>query len=186
MQTSTVVSVRSRSRSRAWGRNEKVLQPACKPNSVRLRARPCGLALRRDDHSSSPGIADGVRQPTRRLWVSPAGGPPVPAETGRLPIWSCSVWGFACHACCQTRGALLPHLFTLTLRLARLRALAQGGIFSVPLVRRVAPPGNYPAHCPVEFGLSSPASTSRRPNQPKPARALAVTHSSGHPADCNG
>ena len=32
----------------------------------------------------------------------------------RLPIWSCSVRGFACHRCCHRRGALLPHLFTLT------------------------------------------------------------------------
>jgi hypothetical protein len=31
-----------------------------------------------------------------------------------LPIWSCSVWGLPCrwHYC--QRGALLPHLFTLT------------------------------------------------------------------------
>ena len=33
---------------------------------------------------------------------------------GRLPIWSCSVRGFACHPCHHGRGALLPHLFTLT------------------------------------------------------------------------
>src|SRR5260370_13995912 len=32
----------------------------------------------------------------------------------RLPIWSCSVRGFACHPCYHERGALLPHLFTLT------------------------------------------------------------------------
>ncbi len=31
-----------------------------------------------------------------------------------LPIWSCSVWGLPCRACYQSRGALLPHLFTLT------------------------------------------------------------------------
>src|SRR5687768_7975432 len=36
----------------------------------------------------------------------------------RHPIWSCSVRGFACHPCCHERGALLPHHFTLTLRLA--------------------------------------------------------------------
>src|SRR5262245_30535405 len=30
------------------------------------------------------------------------------------PIWSCSVRGFACHPCYHGRGALLPHLFTLT------------------------------------------------------------------------
>jgi len=30
------------------------------------------------------------------------------------PIWSCSVWGFPCHRHYWRRGALLPHLFTLT------------------------------------------------------------------------
>lgn len=30
------------------------------------------------------------------------------------PIWSCSWWGLPCHGCYQPRGALLPHLFTLT------------------------------------------------------------------------
>jgi len=40
------------------------------------------------------------------------------AALKRLPIWFCSVWGFACRVCRQPRGALLPHLFTLT----RLRA----------------------------------------------------------------
>src|SRR5436305_5050173 len=37
----------------------------------------------------------------------------------RSPIWSCSVRGFACHLPYDRRGALLPHLFTLTLRLGR-------------------------------------------------------------------
>ena len=32
----------------------------------------------------------------------------------RSPIWSCSVRGFACHLPYSRRGALLPHLFTLT------------------------------------------------------------------------
>jgi len=30
-------------------------------------------------------------------------------------IWSCSRWGLQCPNCCQSSGALLPHLFTLTL-----------------------------------------------------------------------
>ncbi len=38
----------------------------------------------------------------------PRGGPCV------VPIWSCSWWGLPCHLCCQRRGALLPHPFTLT------------------------------------------------------------------------
>ncbi len=31
-----------------------------------------------------------------------------------LPIWSCSVWGLPCRSHYCLRGALLPHLFTLT------------------------------------------------------------------------
>src|SRR5437763_15771200 len=65
------------------------------------------------------------------------------SSAGRLPIWSCSVRGFACHPCYHGRGALLPHLFTLTLRLAahsRAR-FAQGGIFSVPLSFELPRPG---------------------------------------------
>src|SRR5436190_6981899 len=42
--------------------------------------------------------------------------------------------GFACHRRYRRRGALLPHLFTLTL-------VAQGGIFSVPLSVRLPCPG---------------------------------------------
>ena len=44
------------------------------------------------------------------------------------PIWSCSAWGFACQPHYCGRGALLPHLFTLTAAVAR-----HGGTFSVPL-----------------------------------------------------
>src|SRR5271166_5096264 len=47
-------------------------------------------------------------------------------EEPSSPIWSCSVWGFPCHRHCWRRGALLPHLFTLT-------PIARGGIFSVAL-----------------------------------------------------
>src|SRR5262249_1673201 len=73
-----------------------------KPNSV-SRRHPCGRR-RDDDHSSSPVIADRIERPTR----GPSDGPSSP------PIWSCSVRGFACHPCHHGRGALLPHLFTLT------------------------------------------------------------------------
>src|SRR2546426_9792103 len=66
-----------------------------------------------------------------------------------LPIWSCSVWGLPCPSHYWSGGALLPHLFTLTLA---------GGMFSVALsVSRLLNqlPGRYPAHCSLEFGLSS-------------------------------
>src|SRR3954453_19727854 len=77
-----------------------------------------------DDHSSSPVIADRIQQPTRR----PSDGP------SSLPIWSCSVRGFACHPCYHGRGALLPHLFTIA---TRGRSREFGCVFSVPLSFRL-------------------------------------------------
>src|SRR6202035_3285240 len=70
-------------------------------------------ALRRDGHSSGPRITARLKRPTRRLWrTEPARAQP---KLDSLPIWSCSVWGLPCppHYC--DGGALLPHLFTLTL-----------------------------------------------------------------------
>ena len=65
------------------------------------------------------------------------------------------------------------HPYPPTLRTSRgLTPSSRGGMFSVPLVRRVAPPGNYPAHCPVEFGLSSPACTSQRSSPKHSTRRL--------------
>jgi hypothetical protein len=144
-------------------------QPAGKPNSVpRLRRPPSldGSRLQRgDNHSSRPVIAHRLQRPTR--W--PRTGRSIDASARRRtfvfrrgtrqrhPIWSCSVRGFACHRRYRRRGALLPHLFTLTSpkRRARKPGAKAGGIFSVPLIRQVALPGRYPAPCPAEFGLSS-------------------------------
>jgi hypothetical protein len=50
------------------------------------------------------------------------------------PIWPCSDWGLPCHHCCQWRGGLLPHRFTLT-------HLAAGGLFSVALSVAFRRPG---------------------------------------------
>src|SRR5690606_32877635 len=50
---------------------------------------------------------------------------------------------------CRTRGALLPHLFTLTRGNPRRRYVFCGTF------RRLAPPRRYLALCPVEPGLSS-------------------------------
>src|SRR5580700_8827531 len=46
------------------------------------------------------------------------------------PIWSCSAWGLPCQPHYCGRGALLPHLFTLTHQGFTPRT---GGIFSVAL-----------------------------------------------------
>jgi hypothetical protein len=41
------------------------------------------------------------------------------ASRSSSPIWSCSAWGLPCQTHCCGRGALLPHLFTLTRRILR-------------------------------------------------------------------
>jgi hypothetical protein len=134
-----------------------------------LPRRSARSERRRDDHSSRPAIARRLQRPTRWLRTGrPSGAPTACAMDGRRhPIWPCSVRGFACHRRCRRRGALLPHLFTLT----HLRSFGAtvGGIFSVPLVRQVALPGRYPAHCPSEFGLSSrlrPSDLARQTREP--------------------
>jgi hypothetical protein len=73
-------------------------RPACKPGSVG-RCRP-------DGHSSRIVIAHDLEQPTRGVFD----------ETGHLspPIRPCSDRGLPCRTCCQMRGGLLPHRFTLT------------------------------------------------------------------------
>ena len=56
----------------------------------------------------------------------------------RSPIWPCSERGLPCRACCQARGALLPHRFTLaSLR----RTCGFGGLLSVALSVGSRPPG---------------------------------------------
>src|SRR5690606_15150046 len=60
------------------------------------------------------------------------------------------------HACYQPRGALLPHHFTLTGTQRVLRRYTFCCTF-----RRLTPPRNYLALCPVEPGLSSPQAVSR-------------------------
>jgi hypothetical protein len=124
-----------------------------KPNSVRLRA-PCG-ALRRDDHSSSPAIAGGIKQPTRgsgtgRSWNRPR----LPATDPASPYLALLRAGFCLPpmlppARCALTAPFHPY--------SPSRAFAREGeryIFCATFLR-VAPTGRYPAHCPAEFGLSS-------------------------------
>ncbi len=60
--------------------------------------------------------------------------------------------GFARHRCHHRSGELLPHLFTLT---------AQAAVWFLWHFPGVAPPGRYPASCPVELGLSSSNNVAR-------------------------
>jgi hypothetical protein len=56
-------------------------------------------------------------------------------------------------------------------------------MFSVPLVRQVTLPGRYPAHCPVEFGLSSRPRPSGFVGQ---ARQNPGTQTGDRQANCDG
>ncbi len=107
-------------RSSEIGRDRGVLaaaERASKPNSVV------------GDHLSGPEVALRLEHPTRsfgtavgefgmangrhsRLCFRSASF----HETGRLllPTWACWRWGLPCRDCHQSRGALLPHHFTLT------------------------------------------------------------------------
>jgi hypothetical protein len=67
-------------------------------------ARPNLQPALRGDHSSGPGIAAGLKRPTRGF-----NGPGQPFP----PIWPCSARGFPCRPDHSGRGGLLPHRFTL-------------------------------------------------------------------------
>ena len=67
----------------------------CKPNSV------CTLASG-ENHLSQQPYPESVSL-SRNLERAAPG----------FPIWPCTRWGFPCRVACASRGALLPHLFTL-------------------------------------------------------------------------
>ena len=71
-------------------------------------------------------------------------------EEPAAPTWSCSGWGLPCRRRYRSRGALLPHPFTLT------RSQASGGLLSVALSLGSPPPGVTRHPVSVEPGLSSP------------------------------
>lgn len=79
-------------------RQAKQDQKACKPGSVRplrgLAAIPLGRTL----------LTASRDTPGARVSDNPF----VP------PTWSCSGRGLPCQTCCQARGGLLPHPFTLS------------------------------------------------------------------------
>ena len=78
--------------TRKAGNSYQEWESACKPGSVK------------DNHSSGMYVAIHLLRPTRGQ-CGPHYHP---------LIWPCSRRGLPCRACCQARGALLPHHFTLT------------------------------------------------------------------------
>jgi hypothetical protein len=143
-------------------------QPACKPGSV--GPRPLARA-RRDGHSSGTMLAHGLEQPTRIASLTSLPQALSLSRTARvaIPIRSCSRWGLPCRFRCRTRGALLPHLFTLTRRRSYGAASPEacraeppkgtkaGGSFSVALSLGLPPPGVIRHRMSMEPGLSSPS-----------------------------
>src|SRR6266540_2896733 len=86
-------------------------------------------------------------------------------QGGRLSphIWPCSSWGLPCRSCCQSRGGLLPHLFTLTDESAV--------CFLWPCPSRPDPSSQaqeLPGSLSTEPGLSSNSETSSPPATVRP------------------
>lgn len=118
-------------------------QLACKPGSV----WPSPLAAReRGGHSSWTHVAMRLMQPTRAVSRKQ----PSRVSPRTAPIRSCSRWGLPCRSCCQSRGGLLPHPFTLT-------TTDRGGLLSVALSLGSPPPAINRHRVSMEPGLSSPA-----------------------------
>ena len=142
---------------------------------VRLGRR--GRRWRQGHKPSSVYPPEGGQMVISLGWLSPATSTrPTRSsnDPGRvsLPIWPCSDWGLPCHACCQTRGGLLPHRFTLTPTRGRF-------VFCGP-IRRLAAPRRYLAVYPVELGLSSAHPTCRCTATIAPARHQEETYRPRH------
>ena len=92
------------------------------------------------------------------------------------PAWPCSEWGLPCPAGYPVeRWALTPPFHPYPPRTPR--RICSGRSVLCGTFRRLAPPGSYPAPCPMELGLSS----SRAPQRRRPAahRPLAGAEISG-------
>jgi hypothetical protein len=117
------------------------------PPSPGSRRAPTG-----DDHSSSPAITGGIKRPTRK----PRTGRPMdPVARARASLFGLAPCGVL-PATRVTTGAVRSYrTFSPLLAVAPCGAPAERYIFCATFLR-VAPTGRYPAHCPAEFGLSSP------------------------------
>src|SRR6187397_2784108 len=90
-------------------------------------------------------VAHGLEQPTRTASLTSPCGVIALQRTSRVavPIRFCSRCGLPCRVRCRTRGALLPHLFTLTTPKPH---RGEGERFVLcGTVPGVAPAGRYPA-----------------------------------------
>ena len=111
------------------------------------RPEPTGMTI----HLGRPSPDASRDRPGRRRRRPACRSLKVLGPRGRpaAPIWSCSRWGLPCRFRCRSRGALLPHHFTLACR--RRRAVCFLWHFPWGCPRR-ALPGTVSS---VEPGLSS-------------------------------
>ena len=134
--------------------------PAGKPGRGKEGSWPVSRvlwnALRRPgSHSSGPAVACRLEQPTREQRE----------PRYRPPIWSCSGWGLPCRFCCQKRGGLLPHRFTIAVLIAE--TWADYSLWHFPSPRGVRPltgillcgartflcASELRSDCPASFGM---------------------------------
>jgi hypothetical protein len=94
----------------------------------------------RDGHSSRTPVARRLKQPTR---TAGSGHGSRDFGSRAVPIRSCSRWGLPCRFRCRSRGALLPHRFTL----AGAHAYTPRRSVFCGTFPRVTPAGRYPAPC---------------------------------------
>jgi len=122
---------------------------------TRVSRKPNSVGLLRGDHLTGMAVT-GPPQCDRPWGDSGAGHTPPPlcglAPGGVYRAGDVTV----------TAGELLPHRFTLARSGGTLRRAARWRSALCCTFRRLAPPGGYPAPCPVEFGLSSRPGLSRR------------------------
>ena len=126
-----------------------------------------------DDHSSANRVATAVKLPTRasRALASLRAvsrteildQPPREA-----PIWHCSGWGLPCRSCCQSRGGLLPHRFTITPPVREGEpSFAAGQSLLCGAFPGVTPAGRYPAPLPTGVRTFLGACTPRSSSPPR-------------------
>jgi hypothetical protein len=171
----------SASQSHCSGRVSRILSPSPQPlralprvgASLRVTTIPLGPALLAGSSDLPGGFR--LRFQLRRTAVALA------KAVGRtvlkrLPIWPCSVRGFACHQPCGRRGALLPHLFTLTrLRTRRERLMLRLAVYFLC---------HCPSSCP-DRGLPGALPCGVRTFLPS-TRLMKGESNGGRPARCNG
>ena len=171
-----------------------------RPVSRILYSRSPSQAAASDDHSSTPVIAHGLQRPTR--WLERAVRPARNACASRtyatlFGLAPCGVWPatrvatgavrsyrtFSPLPCApgwtqgpgDTRCTWTEWRRPFHQRRHSTPARHARRYFFCATFRQVTLPGRYPAHCPVEFGLSSPGRTSRREPRLHPTTVIRPT-----------